>query len=88
MLTKGEMVNFKNWDFLRYFFIQKSCAFTDRSRKYVYWVYGLLYLQRKMYKNVSLRKNVDFFISVFKKIIPDATTPTLQGVRGVTQPLI
>ena len=28
------------------------------------------------------------FSSVFKKIIPDATTPTCQEVGGVTQPLI
>ena len=49
--------------------------------KYSYLAYVLLYL----YKNISSRKYVDdLFSSVFKKIIPDATTPTFLEVGGVT----
>ena len=38
-----------------------------------------------MYKNISSRKNVAMFSSVFKKIIPDA--PTFHEVGEVTQTL-
>ena len=41
-----------------------------------------------MYKNISSRKNVDLFSSVFKKIIANNTTSTFQEVGGVTQPHI
>ena len=33
-------------------------------------------------------KKCDFFSSVFKKIIPNNTTPTFQEVGGVTPPVI
>ena len=36
--------------------------------------------------NISLRKDVGLFSYVFKKIIPNNTTPTFQEVVGVTQP--
>ena len=39
-------------------------------------------------KNISSRKSVDLFSSLFKKIILDVTTPTSQEVGGVTQSLI
>ena len=39
-------------------------------------------------KNILSRKMYGFFISAFKKIIPNNTTPTFQEVGGVTQPLI
>ena len=35
-------------------------------------------------KIISLRKNSGLFSSVFKKIIPNNTTPTFQEVGGVT----
>ena len=35
-------------------------------------------------KTISSRKKCGFFISVFKKIIPNNTTPTFQEVVGVT----
>ena len=34
--------------------------------------------------NISSRKKCDLFSSVFKKIIPNNTTPTLQEVGWVT----
>ena len=37
-------------------------------------------------KIISLHKLRAFISSVFKKIIPYNTTPTFQGVGGVTQP--
>ena len=37
-------------------------------------------------KIISSRKESCFFISVFKKIIPNNITPTFQEVGGVTQP--
>ena len=39
-----------------------------------------------MYENILSRKYVDFFCSVFKKIIPDAITSYFQKVGGVSQP--
>ena len=41
-----------------------------------------------MNQNISSRKNVDLFSSVFQKSIPNNTTPTFQEVGRVTQPLI
>ena len=35
-------------------------------------------------KSISSRKKCDLFSSVFEKIIPNNTTPTFQGVGGVT----
>ena len=37
-------------------------------------------------KNLASGKYVDFFCSVFNKIIPDATTSYFQNVGGVSQP--
>ena len=48
----------------------------------------ILFAANNVLKTFCLAKNVDLFSSVFKKIIPDATTPTFQEVGGVTQPLI
>ena len=39
-------------------------------------------------KIISSRKKCGLFSSVFKKIIPNNTTPTFQEVGGVTKPLI
>ena len=39
-------------------------------------------------KIISLLQKCCFISSVFKKIIPNNTTPTFQEVGGVTQPLI
>ena len=39
-------------------------------------------------KIISLRKKCGLFSSVFKKIIPNNTTPTFQEVGGVTEPLL
>ena len=36
---------------------------------------------------ISSRKMCDLFSSVFKKSIPNNTTPTFQEVGGVTEPL-
>ena len=41
-----------------------------------------------MDKNISSGKLCCFISSVFKKIIPNYTTPTFQEVGGVTQPRI
>ena len=41
-----------------------------------------------MHKNHFVAQNVWFISSVFKKIIPNNTTPTFQEVGGVTQPHI
>ena len=41
-----------------------------------------------MLKNISSRKYYDLFSSVFKKNIPNNTTPTFQAVSGVSHPHI
>ena len=38
-------------------------------------------------KLISSRKKCGLFSSVFKKSIPNNTTPTFQKIGGVTQPL-
>ena len=49
--------------------------------------FALLVANNIYKKNISLRKHVDLFSSVFKKNIPNNTTPTFQELGGVTQPL-
>ena len=41
-----------------------------------------------MYENISERKYVDLFCSVFNKFISGSTTPYFQNVSGVAQHLI
>ena len=43
---------------------------------------------KQFIKIISSRKDCGLFSSVFKKIIPNTTTPTFQEMSGVTQPLI
>ena len=60
-----------------------------RSKNYACWVLCFaLFVAHNVYnrKNSLSRKNVDMFSSVFKKIIPDATTPTFQEVGGGNSP--
>ena len=45
-----------------------------------------LFVANIVYKNISSWKMLNWFSSVFKKSIPDATTPTFQEVGGITQP--
>ena len=47
--------------------------------------YMFCFICSKQYiKNISSRKNCGLFSSVFKKIIPNNTTPTFLEVGGVT----
>ena len=43
-----------------------------------------LYVENNHLKIISLRKTCGLFSSVFKKSIPNNTTPTFQEVGGVT----
>ena len=51
--------------------------------------YGFCFIcNEQCIRIISSLKNCGLFSSVFKKIIPNNTTPTFQGVGGVTLPLI
>ena len=45
-----------------------------------------LFLANCVFKHF-VAQTVDLFSSVFKKIIPDGTTPTFQKVGGIIQPI-
>ena len=55
--------------------------------KYIEYMCCFIYSQQCT-KIISSRKMCGFICSVFKKIIPNNTTPTFQEVGGVTQPRI
>ena len=47
------------------------------------YIFCFIYKEQCL-KNISLRKKCGLFSFVFKKIIPNKTTPTFQEVGGVT----
>ena len=56
----------------------RNCVTTGARKKPIEYIICFIYSQQcKMYGFIS---------SVFKKIIPNNTTPTFQEVGGVTQP--
>ena len=49
----------------------------------IVYMFCFIFSQQCM-KNITSRKKCGLFSSVFKKIIPNNTTPTAQEVGGVT----
>ena len=91
MLTSREMVNFQKWVFLDFFYtFTINCVTTGVRKKPIEYIICFIYSQRCI-TIISSRKMCGFISSVssvFKKIIPNNTTPTFQEVGGVTQPCI
>ena len=83
MLTNREMVYFQNgtfFDFSLYIYY-KLCHY--RSTKIpIEYMFG--FICSKQCIKISSRKKCGLFSSVFKKNIPNITTPTFQKVGGVT----
>ena len=87
MLTYREMVNFQKWDFFSIFLytFTINCVTTGARKNPIEYMFCFIYSQQCIII-ISSRKMCGFFSSVFKKIIPNNTTPTFQEVGGVTQP--
>ena len=64
-----------------------NCATTGARKKPFECMVCFIYSQQCI-TIISLRKMCGLISSVFKKIIPNNTTPTFQEVGGVTQPHI
>ena len=60
---------------------------TTGARKCLLSIFFALSVANNAYKLFRRTKKCGLFISVFKKIIPNSTTPTFQEVGGVTLPL-
>ena len=84
MLTKREMVNFQKWDFLDFSSTFTITCFTSGARKMPIEYMLCFICSEQRIKIISSCKKCGLFSSVFKKIIPNNTTPTLQEVGGVT----
>ena len=61
-----------------------NCVTTGAQKKPFKYMICFIYSQQCI-TIISSRKMCDFSSSVFKKIIPNNTTPTFQEVGGVTQ---
>ena len=64
-----------------------NCVTTGARKKPIEYMVCFIYRQQSI-KIISSRKMCGFISSVFKKIIPNNTTPTFQEVGGVAQPRI
>ena len=82
MLTNCEMVNFQNWDFFLYTFTI-DCVTTGARKIPIEYVFCFV-CKEQCIKIILSRKKYGLLSSVFKKIIPNNTTPTFQEVGGVT----
>ena len=87
MLTNREMVNFQKggfFDFCLYFYY--NCVTTGARKIPIEYMFYFI-CSKQCIKIISSCKKSCLFISVFKKIIPNNTSPTFQEVGEVTQPL-
>ena len=64
-----------------------NCGTTGARKKPIAYMICFIYSQQCI-PIISLLKMCGFIRSIFKKIIPNNTTPTFQEVGGVTQPCI
>ena len=64
-----------------------NCVTKGARKKHIEYMICFIYSQQYI-TIISLRKLCGFISSVFKKSIPNNTTPTFQEVDGVTQPRI
>ena len=85
MSTNREMVKFQKRDFFRFFFITFTinCVTTGARKMPIEYMFCFI-CSEQCIKIISSRKNCGLFSSVFKKIIPNNTTPTFLEVGGVT----
>ena len=78
-MSYTEKMCFDNWRFRS--FVQYINCVTTGARK---MPIEYMFCSKQCIKIISSRKKHGVFSSVFKKIIPDNTTPTFQEVGGVT----
>ena len=86
MLTNREMVNFPKWDifFFIFYTFTINCVTTGERKIHIEYMFCFI-CSEQCIKTISSHKKCGLFSSVFKKIIPDNTTPTFQEVGGVTK---
>ena len=60
-----------------------NCVTTGARKMPIKYMFGLI-CRKQCIKVISSRKKCGLFSSVFKKIIPNNTTPTFTEVGGVT----
>ena len=64
-----------------------NCVTTGARKKPIEYIICFIY-SHQCITIISSLKMYGFICSIFKKIIPNNTTPTFQEVGGVTQPRI
>ena len=84
-MTNREMVNFQKWDFLSNFLytFNINCVTTGARKMSIDYIVCFI-CSEECIKIISSRKKCSLFSSVFKKTIPNNTTPSFQEVGGVT----
>ena len=87
-MTNREMVNFQKWDFFSIFLytFTINCVTTEARKMPIEYMFFFICSEQCIKINLS-RKNCGLKNSVFKKIIPNKTTPTFLEMGGVTLPL-
>ena len=85
MLTNRETVNFQKLDFFFNFphTFTINCVTTGARKMPIEFMFCFI-CSKQCIKIISSRKKCGLLSSVFKKIIPNNTTPTFQEVGGVT----
>ena len=80
MLTNREMENFQKWDFFRFTI---NCVTTGARKMPIEYIFCFI-CSEQCIKIISSHKKCGLLSSVFKKIIANNTTPTVQEVGGIT----
>ena len=82
-MTNREMVNFQNWDFFSIFLYTLTINYGIKGarKKHIEYMCCFIYSQQCIII-ISSRKMCGFISSVFKKIIPNNTTPTFKKWVG------
>ena len=71
MLNNREMVEFNKWDFFRFFSYTFTINYVTTGAREMPIDYIFCFIcSEKFITNISMRKNVGLFSSVFKKMIP------------------
>ena len=85
LLTNREMVNFQKWDFFLFaFYTFTIYRVTSGARKMPIEYMFCFICSEQCIKIISSCKKCGLFSSVFKKIMPNNTTPSFQEVGVVT----
>ena len=85
MLNYRELVNFQRGDFFTIFLytFTINCVTTGARKMPIEYMFCFI-CSDQCIPIISLRKKCGLFSYVFKKSIPNNTTPTFQEVGGVT----